>query len=410
MQAAPDGREAARRRDWDLLVRACHAEPSGLGARAAERFPGRRPGDWDGFLRLMDEQGTGPLAAAALLSTGGDAVPGDVRARLEERVRLGVLRAAIQVPELLAVLEALGSRGIDAVAHKGPALSALAYGRAGVRDSVDLDLLVRESDLTAAEAALRERGYRRSSPGDLTPREERGWRAAWNETELVSADGWTSVDLHWRICPRRFPFRVDSPRLWARRHRVALGGGEVPVFPAESQVVLLCVHGAKDGWSRLVWLCDVDRVVRAFPSLDWEEVRALGEDGRCRRAVGLGLLLACRLLGTPVPAPVLARLGGDARLRRLAADVEDQLAAGGVRRPFGLEHFDLLPLHLRVFDARLDAAGYVGRTLATPRAWDWEVVKLRLPDSLYPLRYPARVARLLVTLPRDGWRRRRRGR
>jgi Uncharacterised nucleotidyltransferase len=401
-------RETERRRDWDFLLQACRAEVAGLGARVADRFPGRRAGDWDGFLGLMDNQGAALLAGSALLSVDEDVLPEEVRAALKDRIRLGALRAKIQVPELLAILEAFQRRGIDAVAHKGPALSALAYGRAGVRDSVDLDLLVHESDVTAAEQALRERGYRRNSPGDLSPREEAGWRKAWNETEFVSADGWTFVDLHWRICPERFPFRVDGPRLWSRRHRVALGGGEVPVFPAESQVVLLCVHGAKDTWHKLIWLCDVDRVIRAFPSLDWEEVRAIAEEGRCRRAVGLGLLLANRLLRTPVPAAGLGRLAVDERLERLAAEAEDQLASGEIRRPPWLAHFDVLPLHLQVFDTWLDAVPYVGRTLVTPRAWDWEVIKLRLPDSLYALRYPARLARLIVTFPREALRRGRR--
>ncbi|HSD65926.1 MAG TPA: nucleotidyltransferase family protein, partial [Vicinamibacteria bacterium] len=171
-------REAGRRRDWDLLLQACRAERTGLdlAARVAERFPGRRAGDWDGFLGLMDGQGAALLAGSALLSIDEDVVPEEVRAALEDRIRLGTLRAKIQVPELLAILEALEGRGIDAIAHKGPALSALAYGRAGVRDSVDLDVLVHGSDVTAAERVLRERGYRRHSPGDLGPREEAGWR------------------------------------------------------------------------------------------------------------------------------------------------------------------------------------------------------------------------------------------
>ena len=403
---APGGREIDRRRDWELLVRACHTDVAGLGARVAERFPARRAGDWGEFLRLADEQGAGPLAASALLSVDGDVIPEEVRAALRHRLQLGTLRARIQVPELLAILGMLDARGIGAIAHKGPALSALAYGRAGIRDSVDLDLVVCESDLAAAEQALRERGYRRNSPGDLSPREEAGWRKAWNETELVSADGWTFVDLHWRMCPERFPFRVDGPRLWSRRHRVELGGREVRVFPAESQIVLLCVHGAKDTWNKLIWLCDIDRVIRASPSLDWEEVSAFAEEGRCRRAVGLGLLLANRLLGTPVPAPVLSRAAGDA-LGRLRAEVVDQLASGGIRRPWWLAHFDVLPLHLQIFETRADVVRYVGRTLVTPRAWDWEVVKLRLPDSLYPLRYLARLARLIVTFPREALRHRR---
>jgi hypothetical protein len=394
--------------DWALLLRACHSDTVGLGAAVAERFPGRHASDWAGFLALMDEQGVGPLAASALLSVDADLIPGDVRAALRERVSLGALRAGIQVPELLAILEALGAHGVAAIAHKGQALSMLAYGRTGVRDSIDLDLVVRESDVTAAEEVLRARGYRRNSPGDLRPRLEAAWRRAYNETEFVSHDGWVFVDLHWRMCPAQFPFRVGSTRLWSRAARATLEGRPVRVFPVETLVGLLCLHGAKDAWHRLIWLCDVDRVIRVSPTLDWDEVRAFAEESRCRRAVGLALLLAHRLFDTPLPTEVLAPLAGDETLTRLLARVEDELATGGIRRPWWLARFGVLPFHLEVFDSWRDGVVYGGRGLVTPLAWDWELLEVRLPDSLYGLYYLLRPLRLLATLPRDAFRRGRR--
>ncbi len=391
--------------DWDLLLRACHSDSSGLAAAIDDRFPGRRAGDWAVFLSLMDRQGVGPLAARALLSVEGDILPDEIRAALRERVQLGSLRARIQVPELLGILDALEARGLAAVAHKGQALSMMAYGRTGIRDSVDLDLVVHESDVTAAEEVLRVRGYRRNSPGVLRPRVEAGWRKAWNETEFVSDDGWVVVDLHWRVCAARYPFRIDPTRLWSRLAGVRLGDREVPVFPAETLLALLCLHGAKDTWHKLIWLCDVDRLVRASPSLDWEKLGAFAEESRCRRVVGLGLLLARRLLGTPLPAPVLARLAEDGDLAPLVSRVERDLATGGIRRSWWLQTLDVWPFHLAVFDRRRDGASYLVRTFVTPLAWDWELLKVRLPDSLYPLYYLLRPLRLVATLVRESVRR-----
>ena len=51
---------------------------------------------------------------------------------------------------------------------------------------------------------------------------------------------------------------------------------------------------------------------------------------------------------------------------------------------------------------------YAGRGLVTPLAWDWELLEVRLPDSLYGLYYLLRPLRLLATLPRDAFRRGRR--
>lgn len=405
MRERSDGQGDVRADDWSLLLRACRSDTAGMGAAVAERFPGRRAGDWAGFLALMDLQGAGSLAAATLLSVEGDLIPEEVRAALRERIQLGALRAGIQVPELLAILEALEARGVAAIAHKGQALSMLAYGRTGVRDSVDLDLVVHECDVTTAEEVLSARGYRRNSPGVLRPRVEAGWRKAYNETEFVSHDGWVFVDLHWRMYPAHFPFRVDQTRLWSRATRVALEGRPVRVFPVETLVALLCLHGAKDTWHKLIWLCDIDRVIRVSPSLDWDEVRDFAEGSRCRRAVGLSLLLAHRLFDTPLPTEVLAPLTADKTLTRLLARVEGELATGGIRRPWWLERFGVLPFHLEVFDSWRDGVVYTGRALVTPLAWDWELKKVQLPDPLYGLYYLLRPLRLLATLPRDAVRR-----
>jgi hypothetical protein len=398
-----DIRGRAGAAEWRLLVLACRSDLVALGAAVAEQFPSRRAEDWAGFLSMMEAQRTGPLAASALLSVDAGLVPDDLRAALWERVRVGELRAGMQVSELVAILEAFEARGIAAIAHKGPALSALAYGRTGARDSVDLDLVVRVADAPAADEALHERGYRRFEMPPLSPRREAAWRRTWSEYEYVSHDGLVFVDLHWRMCPPQYPFRVDPRRLWSRPTRTVLGGREVLVFPIETLIVLLCLHGAKHRWRKLVWLCDIDRLVRGSSSIDWEEIRGFTEESHSRRAVGLGLLLANRLLGTPLPAPVATRLAHEETLASLAAKVESCLAAGGMRRSFLWEHFDVWPFDLEVLDDWRDRARYLGRTLVIPTLWDWE--RIPLPDPLHPLYYLLRPLRLLAALIREAARR-----
>ena len=90
---------------------------------------------------------------------------------------------------------------------------------------------------------------------------------------------------------------------------------------------------------------------------------------------------------------------------RLADQVEDELATGGITRSWWLAIIDVWPFHLEVFDSWRDGALYVGRTLATPLAWDWELLKVRLPDSLYGLYYLLRPLRLLATVVRESVRR-----
>ena len=222
----------------------------------------------------------------------------------------------------------------------------------------------------------------------------------------MSHDGWVFVDLHWRMCPAQYPFRVDPTRLWSRAARVTLEGRQVRVFPVETLVGLLCLHGAKDTWHKLIWLCDLDRVIRVSPTLDWDEVRAFAEESRCRRAVGLV---------SPARAPPLrhalahggpgaSRRGRDADApagqgRGRARDRRDPtpVVAGPLRR------VAVPPRGLRLLARR---CGLRGSGSGDPAGLGLGAAKVRLPDSLYGLYYLLRPLRLLATLPRDAFRRR----
>jgi hypothetical protein len=394
---------SARERDWALLLAACRFGAPDLAERVDERFGKAAAAEWSGFLRLMDEQGTGPLAASALLDLDEQLLPAQVRSSLAERVRLANLRAGVLVGELLEIVDAFEQRGIEVVAHKGPALSLLAYGRVGARDSVDLDLVVRESDVDAAERLLRERGYRRSLPGDLSPRADRAWRRVGNEIEFVG--DWIFVDLHWRLFPTWLPFRLEPGPLWPLAQRVSLAGGTLRTWSREVQLVAHCLHGAKDRWRKMLWLCDVDRLVRGIPAPSWDTVVALGEAARGRRALGLGLLLAHRLLGTPLPPEVAACVERDPGTTRLVEEVARRLPRGPVARPWWMASPDVWPFHVRVFDTRLDGLSYLGRCVLTPVPWGWEVAHIPLPDVLYPLYYVLKPARMAGGMTRKGMQR-----
>ena len=55
---------------------------------------------------------------------------------------------------------------------------------------------------------------------------------------------------------------------------------------------LLCAHGAKHGFERLGWICDVASCVVAFPNLRWPEVLAASADAAVPHIPGMKELLA----------------------------------------------------------------------------------------------------------------------
>ena len=59
---------------------------------------------------------------------------------------------------------------------------------------------------------------------------------------------------------------------WPERRTVTVAGAEVPNLSPEKTLLVLCMHGSKHAWSRLIWICDVAQLLAACPGLDWNKV------------------------------------------------------------------------------------------------------------------------------------------
>ena len=339
---------------------------------------------------MTDRNGMAALVSRVLDLRCRDLVPAAAGDLLRDYSRVNELRSRMLTSELLRVLDALESQGIQAFPFKGPLLATSAYGHRALRQFIDLDIVVRYADVPGAGELLGKLGYRRSREA-RGPRHEQAYIQAWNEDEWASADGLVYLDLHWRLSARHLPFRLEPELFWPLLETSWLEGRPVRTLAAEALLVCLCLHGTKDRWRRLIWLCDVDRVLRRQGILDWRVVMSLATAARCQRAVALGLLLARTLLWTPVPdPPPTAAL--EPGLARLVGRIRGFLAEGEPPPSFLYEWLDMPAHDLESFDGFGDRLEYVVRTLLTPNASDW--ARFHLPDVLDPLYYLLRPIRL----------------
>lgn len=376
--------------ELELLLRCARSDQADAASSPRAFLSEKRPFDWSRFVAMADRNGMAPLVSQVLDAHCSDLVPAAPRDLLGDYFRANVLRSRVFTSELLRVLDAFQARGIEAIPFKGPLLAARAYGHPALRDFIDLDIIVPEADVPGARQLLGTLGYRRQMDA-RGPRHERAHLQAGNDDEWVGGDGLVYLDLHWRLSPRRLPFRFDPERFRPLLETVSLEGRPVRALSAEALLVYLCMHGAKDRWRRLIWLCDVDRVLRSHGPPDWGAVLGLAATVRCRRAVALGLLLARTLLDAPVPDPSPAA-ALEPGLARLAARIRRVFAEGEPAASFLDTWLDIRPDHLASLDGFGDRLRYVSRTVLTPNAWDW--ARFHLPDGLYPLYYLLRPIRL----------------
>lgn len=272
----------------------------GLGGAALTETPD--------LMSRADYHGVGPLLLAR---AGAQIFRGEAVARTMWELRHRHV--------LSLLLQALAAAGISCVAMKGTALAYDLYEEPSLRPRGDTDLLIAPADLQRTRAILEAQGfvafYDQAAEADAG-RSQEPW--------TFPAPGGSShdVDLHWQP--------LNGPSLEAVLPTAEALAGAVPLPRLCPEALALshphsllhaCVHRARHilspyfsggvahyGGDRLIWLCDIDLLVKAMSPQDWEIVLDRAETAGIGPVCHGALADAGRLLGTTPPEAVLERL------------------------------------------------------------------------------------------------------
>ena len=191
----------------------------------------------------------------------------------------------------------------------------------------------------------------------------------------------------WR-CAFRGSVRHSNTLENARR--LELQGSTVRVPSPEDLILMLCIHGAKDFWERLEWVCGLAELIRSEADVDWKRLLEHAKKIRCMRIISLGLVVAQEMLGAPVPAGVLSQLCS----RKQLGPVVDQVVTRFFRDDAGLLSLTRrIRFHVGAKDSPLEMFRYCARLALTTTPVDWEM--MHLPEFASFLYLPLRAFRLL---------------
>ena len=258
--------------------------------------------DWELFLRQADRHGIAPLLYYRLkTSPSGLPVPAEVMGKLQQAYLENAATSAGLYHALGEVLRVLGREALPVIVLKGAHLGAIVYGNSTLRSMCDVDILVRERDLTRVDAALLGMG--------CIPKEDE--RTVWgNEKDFVYLmPKWNSfLEVHWNIQRPMCPFKIDHEGLWERAHPAVIAGCETAVLCPEDLLLHLCLHTAyQHGFAPGIRaLYDILAVLQHHSEdFDWETVLTRTRAWRADKSVYLTCMLAQELLGAPVPGGLL---------------------------------------------------------------------------------------------------------
>ena len=382
------GTSATLDNEWLLLLAACSASPQ---QEKIERIRARlqSPIRWKSLFALADRHGAQPLLHQAL-SGLDDAIPADELRTLMQNYQTNLIKTLLVSRELIRIVDRLLALGIEVMPYKGPALAEVLYGDVAMRQSGDIDLLIRPQDFPRVRNAASELGY--TPHLALSEKEERAYLKSGYECAFDGAAGPNLLEVQWAIQPRFYAVDLDMDALFQRGMTVSVAGQQMKTPCSEDLFLILAVHAAKHVWGRLVWLCDLAQLM-TFPTLKWDVVGSQAKKLGVARILRVTVHLANRLLGATIPAAVNENLLSDAETTPLAEEIQKYI---GSDTEYNVESFAYFRLMLRLRERRTDQLRFIRRLALTPGPSEWKAV--RLPAPLFPFYRVVRLSRLAARL------------
>jgi hypothetical protein len=349
--------------------------------------------DWAAIMEQAIAHGTLALLYQSLQHVGVDAVPQAVMDQLRTYFHSMAQHNLRLTHELVKLLELFETHEIQAIPYKGPAVAAALYGSILLRQYSDLDIIVAPEHRDQVTALLLARGYELWM--EMTDAQKTAHEHESHADTFVHPTSEIAVDLHWSLAQRRFAIALAPDHLWGRLEPVALPGKTVNSIPVAELLLILCVHGAKHGWERLGWLCDIAELIDGDHNLDWDSIMAQARDTNNERILLVGLCLARDLLGATLPGDIAVQIDSQATVQSVAERLRTRLLTETQRPMSLLEQQLLYPKMRERFMDKLPYFLHVARQALTPNAQDHQ--HLPLPSWLAFLYYAYRPIRLLST-------------
>jgi hypothetical protein len=379
--------------EWSVLLAACSLE---LVAERNQRLHSllRRPVHWQSLFDLAQHHGVQQLVYVALAASSAP-IAAEQMPPLQQIHQLNLRKALLLSRELIRIVDHLSALGIETMPYKGLALAEALYGDIALRQSGDIDLLIRPQDFSRVRDAVRDIGF--TSHSHLSAAQERAHLKSGYEYSFDGAAGPNLLEVQWALQPRFYSIDFDMDGIFERAVTVNVAGHAMKTPSPEDLFLVLSAHAAKHVWGRLIWLCDLARIM-TLPNLDWEWIASQANELGIARIMGITMVLANRLLGAAIPSAA-AQAGfkfDDTETAAFGEEIQTHMAGENAYNVESLAYFRLM---LRLRERASDRRRFLWRLVFTPGPGEWDAVPL--PAPLFPLYRLVRLSRLAARLLRQ---------
>ena len=378
--------------EMSLCLACCEAALTDVKSAAVEKCLEERI-DWSLLVETALWHHVSPSVFGVLLDDHATRLPGSVFAQLKLEHERHKRQSTAISGELVRIAQAFRDASIAMIPFKGPMLARQLYGDVQARSCGDLDLLVRDSDIQASLEVLLTLGYPYRTT--RTRAQERSFRHCTGQHQLVHRDREFIVELHWRFAQSLAAVSLDYRSLWSGAELGDFQNAPVWSMHFEDLPIVLCVHGGKEHWVRLKWVCDLAHFIsRQSDRYNWQNVFDKAKAQGCERLLLVGIGLAERLMDVEIPDMASRKLRKDRIAEKLITKTSSQLASEMNPTP---SIWSPTAFRFHVRERWRDRFAYLLRTIITPRDAHFQMITL--PDNLFFGYYFVRLGHDYVLLP-----------
>ncbi len=185
--------------------------------------------------------------------------------------------------------------------YKGLALSYQLYGDATARPTRDLDIFVLEDQLFETDAMLKKLGYERVKPDfELSKKQQRQLKHHIHHFSYVHPEKNVLLELHWQLV---VPISLFPMGTYIFNDTLTKISEPFQQYPWEWLLHYLIIHGAMHHWYKLIWLSDIDAILRKN-IINMESFQGMASIYHDKRMVNVAFFLTHHIFETPLPLEI----------------------------------------------------------------------------------------------------------
>lgn len=280
------------------VILCCKAEPTAEDIEAI-RTHVKATEHLEEVSMLAYEHSVYPLFYLALMKHASDLIDGEMKDAMAYLMQTVKVTNENMTRELIELYELLSQHNLTLIPYKGPVLSELAYGSIFKRQYSDIDAIIDEKHLFKIIEILKKNNYK-IVEDDIHLKNKTCYKLLY-DFRAIGRKHDTYFELHWKFNTGSGRENLSEEFIKQNLQIIKISNKDLLTFNNELYLAYLCLHGNKHAWERLLWIADIDRLIRACnQQMDFDKAFVIAKKMQSTKTMLLGLNLAKNLFGTPI--------------------------------------------------------------------------------------------------------------